>query len=36
MGRPSLAAQRREQIFDAVMTCVSQFGVEGTTLERVS
>ncbi|MHB1433192.1 MAG: TetR/AcrR family transcriptional regulator [Streptosporangiaceae bacterium] len=36
MGRPSLAAQRREQIFDAVMACVSQFGVEGTTLERVS
>jgi len=36
MGRPSLAVQRREQILDAVTFCVGQFGVEGTTLERVS
>ena len=36
MGRPSLAVQRRDQILDAVTFCVGQFGVEGTTLERVS
>ncbi|HEX9064420.1 MAG TPA: TetR/AcrR family transcriptional regulator [Streptosporangiaceae bacterium] len=36
MGRPSLAAQRREQILDAVTRCVGEFGLEGTTLERVA
>jgi AcrR family transcriptional regulator len=36
MGRPSLAATRREQILDAVTRCVAEYGVEGTTLERVA
>lgn len=36
MGRPSLAAERREQILDAVTRCVGYFGMEGTTLERVA
>ena len=36
MGRPSLAAERREQILDAVTRCVGEFGMEGTTLERVA
>jgi AcrR family transcriptional regulator len=36
MGRPSLAATRREQILDAVTRCVAEYGLEGTTLERVA
>jgi AcrR family transcriptional regulator len=36
MGRPSLAAQRREQILDAVTQCIGEFGIEATTLERVA
>ncbi len=36
MGRPSLASQRREQILAAVTMCVGEYGVEGTTLERVA
>ncbi len=36
MGRPSLAAERREQILDAVTQCIGEFGIEGTTLERVA
>jgi len=36
MGRPSLAAERREQILDAVTLCIGEFGIEGTTLERVA
>ena len=36
MGRPSLAAQRSEQILDAVTQCIGEFGIEGTTLERVA
>lgn len=36
MGRPSLAAERREQILDAVTTCIGEYGIEGTTLERVA
>src|SRR5262245_52927929 len=36
MGRPSLAAERREQILDAVTQCVGEYGIEGTTLERVA
>jgi AcrR family transcriptional regulator len=36
MGRPSLAVERLEQILDAVTQCVGEFGVEGTTLERVA
>ncbi len=36
MGRPSMAAVRREQILDAVTRCVGEYGLEGTTLERVA
>jgi AcrR family transcriptional regulator len=36
MGRPSLAAERREQILDAVTRCVGEYGLEATTLERVA
>lgn len=36
MGRPSLAAERREQILDAVTQCIGECGIEGTTLERVA
>jgi AcrR family transcriptional regulator len=36
MGRPSLAAERREQILNAVTRCVGEYGLEGTTLERVA
>lgn len=36
MGRPSLAAERRGQILDAVTRCVGEYGIEGTTLERVA
>lgn len=36
MGRPSLAAERREQILDVVTQCIGEFGIEGTTLERVA
>lgn len=36
MGRPSLAAERREQILDAVTQCIGEFGIEGTTLDRVA
>jgi AcrR family transcriptional regulator len=36
MGRPSLAAQRREQILDAMTRCVGEYGLEGATLERVA
>jgi AcrR family transcriptional regulator len=36
MGRPSMAVERREQILDAVTRCVGEFGIEGTTLERVA
>lgn len=36
MGRPSVQAQRREEILDAFEICVAQFGVEGATLERIA
>jgi len=36
MGRPSMAAERREQILEAVTRCVGELGLEGTTLERVA
>jgi AcrR family transcriptional regulator len=36
MGRPSMAAERREQILAAVSQCVGEYGLEGTTLERVA
>ena len=36
MGRPSLAPQRRAEILEAVGRCVARYGVDGTTLEKVS
>ncbi|WP_299663572.1 TetR/AcrR family transcriptional regulator [uncultured Ruegeria sp.] len=36
MPRPSLKDQRSEQILDAYLTCVSRFGLEGATQERVA
>jgi len=36
MPRPSLKDQRSEQILDAYLTCVAQFGLEGATQERVA
>ncbi|WKD51146.1 TetR/AcrR family transcriptional regulator [Microbulbifer spongiae] len=36
MPRPSLKAERTETILDAVETCVIQYGVHGTTLEKIA
>ncbi|WP_299888115.1 TetR/AcrR family transcriptional regulator [uncultured Ruegeria sp.] len=36
MPRPSLKDQRSEQILDAYLTCVSRFGLEGATQERIA
>ncbi|MEP1330701.1 TetR/AcrR family transcriptional regulator [Pseudophaeobacter sp.] len=36
MSRPSLKDQRSEQILDAYLTCVAQFGLEGATQERIA
>ena len=36
MGRPSVKAERREQILDAYETCVARFGVEGASLEKIA
>src|SRR5690242_13453554 len=36
MGRPSMAAERTEQIMRATGRCLRKFGLAGTTLERVS
>lgn len=36
MGRPSVTAQRVEEILDAFEVCVARFGVEGATLEHVA
>lgn len=36
MGRPTIKAQRREQILDAFEVCVGKFGVEGATLEKIA
>jgi AcrR family transcriptional regulator len=35
MGRRSLAALRREQLLDAVQTCIVRYGLAGTTLARI-
>ena len=35
MARPSMKAQRREEIFDAFERCVARYGVKGATLEKV-
>ena len=36
MGRPSMAAERTEQIMQATARCLQKNGLAGTTLERVS
>ena len=36
MGRPSLAAERREQILLAAARCIGRYGVEGATQERIA
>jgi AcrR family transcriptional regulator len=36
MARPSIKAQRAEEILDAYELCVVRYGVEGSTLERVA
>ncbi len=36
MGRPSLAAQRSAEILDAFERCVAQFGLGGSSLERIA
>lgn len=36
MGRPSLAAQRSAEILDAFGRCVAQFGLGGSSLERIA
>ena len=36
MARPSLKNQRRDQILDAVESCIARYGVEGATLERIA
>ncbi len=36
MPRPSLAHIRTEEMLDAFMRCVARFGLDGSTLERIS
>ncbi|WP_291278627.1 TetR/AcrR family transcriptional regulator [Galactobacter sp.] len=36
MGRPSVGPQRRAQILDATIECISEFGIVATTLERIA
>ncbi|MCV6623052.1 MAG: TetR/AcrR family transcriptional regulator [Cellvibrionaceae bacterium] len=36
MARPSVKAERTEEILDAFERCVARLGVEGTTLERIA
>ena len=36
MPRPSLIAQRREEILNAFERCVARYGVDGATLERTA
>ena len=36
MPRPSLKAERTKEILDAFMTCVARYGLDGSTLERIS
>ena len=36
MPRPSVKAERTEEILDAFERCVARFGVEGSTLERIA
>lgn len=36
MPRPSLKLERTEEILDAFMACVARYGLDGSTLERIS
>lgn len=36
MARPSVKAERTEEILDAFERCVARLGIEGTTLERIA
>ncbi len=36
MGRPSLVAERREQILEAFSRCLAERGLEGTTLDVIA
>jgi AcrR family transcriptional regulator len=36
VGRPSVSDERQEQIFDAVEACLFEYGLAGTTLERIA
>lgn len=36
MARPSVAAERREQIIEATMTTIAEHGISGTTLDRIA
>lgn len=36
MARPSVAAERREQILDATMTTIAEHGIRGATLDRIA
>ncbi|MGB0466935.1 MAG: TetR/AcrR family transcriptional regulator [Pontibacterium sp.] len=36
MGRPSKKAERTDQILRALQRCVARYGLEGSTLERIS
>ena len=36
MARPSLKNQRREEILNAFARCVSRYGLEGATLEKIA
>lgn len=36
MARPSVAAERREQIIDATMSMIAEHGIRGATLDRIA
>ncbi|KRB35202.1 TetR/AcrR family transcriptional regulator [Microbacterium sp. Root180] len=36
MARPSVAVERREQIVDATMTTIAEYGIRGATLDRIA
>ncbi|HEY8588969.1 MAG TPA: TetR/AcrR family transcriptional regulator [Naasia sp.] len=36
MARPSVAAERREQIIDATMTTIAEHGIRGATLDKIA
>ncbi len=36
MARPSMATQRREEILDALESCILEFGIQATSLENIA